>query len=293
MWVIGSIQRPRVWIVVATAVVFAAAFLTVLLLRDNGGAAGQENAQAAYCLSTANRADFLQAASNLRLGDPVSGESDRVLVGKKEMALRDWRVDRKLGNRFREACAAFSAATEGPATAAPSGGGSTVVTFLLALVTALVPVGLTTWLNYLTTARKDAAAARQSRIDLVRAAALRFGQAADAYLNVRTGSTGSGAEQLATMREHQRELTAGLARMITDSPGWDRPRELRARLQAELQGDFVGRIGKIDDGLAASIRAIVDNLTAEAEAVTDEYAGAGNHPATTTVVASNPHVTRS
>jgi hypothetical protein len=290
--VFGRIWRAQVWIGVATGVVAVAAFLTVLLLRDNGNAAEQQNAQTIYCLSPQQRSDFLEASANLKVGDPVPGESAQVLVGKRTLALRDWPTDRAAGDDFRRACAAFADATKGPAAAAPAGGGNTVVTFLLALLTALVPVGLTSWLGYRTAARKDADALRQSRTDALRTAALRFTQAAEAYLRLRASSADSGAELLATMHERRLELAAALAPVIAAVPGWERPRILRTRLESELRSDVVGRVGKIDQQLADRIRANVDGLTTEAEAVAAEYADVGAPPGKIAVPARNTQVTR-
>jgi len=265
---------------VASGVVAVAAFLTVLLLRDNGNSAELENAQAVHCLAVERRADFLRAASDLRLGDPVSGAPDQVRVGSRTMALRDWRVDGEAADGFREACAAFAAATKGPAAGGAAGGGNTVLTFLLALLTALVPVGLTAWLGYLTTVRKDAEAARRSRTDAVRAAALRFGQAAEAYLRVRTSSAEIGTDLLAAMHERRLELAAALAPVAAAVPGWDQPRALRTRLETDLRGDVVGRAGRIDDGLAQAVRAKVDELVSEAEVVAAEHESRAAVPGT-------------
>jgi hypothetical protein len=291
--VIGRIRRAQVWIGVATGVVAVIAFLTVLLLRDNGNAAEQQNAQVVYCLSPQHRSDFLEASANLKLADPVPGQPAQVLVGKRQLALRDWPTDRAAGDDFRQACAAFAGATDGPVAAAQAGGGgNTVVTFLLALLTALVPVGLTSWLGYLTAARKDADALRQSRTDALRNAALGFARATEAYLRVRTSTADPGTDLLATMHERRLELAAALAPMIGAVPGWERPRTLRTRLESELRADVVGRVGKIDEPLADRIRANVDALTTEAEAVAAEYADVGARPGKIAVPAGNTQVTR-
>jgi phage tail tape-measure protein len=49
---------------------------------------------------------------------------------------------------------------------------------------------------------------------------------------------------------------------------------LRTRLRAELQGDVVGRVGRIDQSLADLVRANVDGLAVEAEAVAEGHATA-------------------
>jgi hypothetical protein len=274
-------------------VVAAAAFIAVLLLRDTGNAAEQQRAQAVYCLSSGHRAAFLEAATNLKIAQPVPSNSAQVAVGGTTLPLLDWRDNRAVAGRFSEACAAYAAATKGPVAAPPSGNGSTVVTFALALATALVPVGLTSWLNYRTAARRDAEALRRARTDALRAAALRFVQAADAYLAVRSQTTNAGTALLASMHERRLDLVAALAPIIAASARTDRARALRTRLESELRGDVVGRVGKIDEDVAERIRAKVQELANEAESIADEHADGWPGPGTITVSAGNTQVTRS
>ncbi|MEU5552574.1 hypothetical protein ABZ738_22620 [Micromonospora sp. NPDC047793] len=278
MGAIGHVRRSRLWIGAFSGVVAVAALLTVLLL-DNGNAAAQANAQAVYCLAPERRADFLQAVANLKLGEPVENAPDQVQIGTRTIPLREWRVDGATADDFRVACAAFSATASGAPTAT-AGGGSTVLTFVLALVTALVPVGLTSWLSYLTSVRRDAEALRRSRTDAVRAAATRFSQAAEAYLQLRANSSAPGDELLATMHERRLELAAALAPVTAAAGDRGRPQGLRTRLETELRGDVVGRAGKIDNSLAELILTRVGALVAEAEEVATEYESGTRTPHT-------------
>ncbi|WP_412734419.1 hypothetical protein [Krasilnikovia sp. MM14-A1259] len=257
------------WIGVASGLTAVAAFLTVLLLRG-GADTATEDAQAVFCLSPQHRADFLRAASDLKLGDPVEREPDRVLVRRTTMALRDWRTDEKTGDDFRRACAAFTAAAKGPRAPSSAGGVSEGVTTGLALLTAAVPVALGAWLTNRLATRKEANTARQSEVEALRRAALHFAQSANAYLAARSTTADAALELRARMQECRLALIAALGPVAAADGYGDRSRALRKRLE-DLDVDIVKRVGRIDPGLADDLRAAVDDLTVEAEAVADMH----------------------
>lgn len=277
MWTIGRLRQPALWIIAGVLLLVSVGVLYFALVLPNAlTAAAKANAEAdearaVYCMSSQHRAQLLETASNLGLGEPVKGKPNEIKAHGSEMSIRAWRTGDDTRSDFERACRALAAAMDGPAVVTPAGAPNPAATFAIGVLTALVPVAAGSWLTYMTGARKDATGLRRLQVDNLRGAALRFSQAAEAYLRTRSTSGGqSGQALLDAMHERRLELAAALGQIAAMHPNWG-VATLRDRLESEWGGDFIGRAGQIDAERASQLRAKVSALTAEMEVIAIEH----------------------
>ncbi|WP_428961819.1 hypothetical protein [Micromonospora fluostatini] len=226
--------------------VVAAVAVTVVVVLLAGGAwraatrrPTTDDGARVHCLSTAQRAALVEAATALGLATPapVAGQmrwSDR--QGTPEQ----WRADRPAD--FDRACLALIAAAQ--RGQGGGGGGSPWATVLPSLLLAVVSAALAAWFSR----RLATAGARRAQADALRAAAREYRLAVEPLLRHVEEALPGRYGQEDEIHRRQRDLASRLDAVATAHRGWGLPR----RLGTELAGQLPGPLHDVPRGSAGS-----------------------------------------
>lgn len=276
----GTISRRRI-IVLAVAVIGLLSLAGVMAVYLDSRAEEEQAAEAVFCLSAERRPQLVEAAVNLGLGTRVDGAPERLGVDGRSWDIEEWRG--RQPESFDRACTALA---DAQALAQPGGGGGDS-SALLTLLDALLPAAAGAWLTLALTARLDAGGVRRLQAETLRSASLRFRQAAENYLRLRSGLGPGDPPSVDALYERRAELAAQLGQVSALHPDWTVPTELQRRLSSDLGGDLVGRPGPITLEQARTCLATVLEFADEVERVALAHGGGGRrHPDMRTPVAT-------
>jgi len=170
--------------------------------------ADEGDAPVVYCLTEGRGAALVNSAVALRLA-AAAALPDHVTVGQQALDINAWR-DQRPGD-FTRACGALFAA-DARAQVAASGSSflATFTPFLIALISALATLSITTW--------RDKIARGRVQADALEAAAGDFHRATNAYLESLADEKGVPSPE--TVRENRAKLVGKLRPVSVLHPPW-------------------------------------------------------------------------